>query len=158
MHILKNKLMHINKLLLGLLIITLLSSCATQKLTEEGNTAYTAGDYTTALAAWDQIIEKQESKGQKAEAKVYYKAGLAAHKLDQTKKASDYLRQPNTWNFTRPNFMHRWPASIKPSTICPKKLKPWKIIIRNIRRANELIRLPFVCLKLMWKVKTGKKR
>jgi len=96
--------MHINKLLLGLLIITLLSSCATQKLTEEGNTAYTAGDYTTALAAWDQIIEKQESKGQKAEAKVYYKAGLAAHKLDQTKKASDYLETAEYLEFYTPKL------------------------------------------------------
>jgi len=91
-------------ILQGLFIILIVSSCATQKLTEEGKTAYQANNYEAALNAWDQVIEKQESRGNKAEATIYYKAGLAAKKLDQTSKARKYLEKAEYLEFSSPQL------------------------------------------------------
>ncbi len=96
--------MKFNRLLQGLFIILILHSCATQKLTGEGETAYQAGDYGSALNAWDQVIEKYESKGERADAGIYYKAGLAARELDQPKKARDYLETAEYLEFSSPRL------------------------------------------------------
>ena len=91
-------------LLHGLFIILIISSCATQKLTEEGKTAYQADNYEAALNAWDQVIEKQENRGNKAEATIYYKAGLAAKKMGQTSKARKYLETAENMEFLSPEL------------------------------------------------------
>ena len=91
-------------ILQGLFIILIMSSCATKKLTEEGKTAYQANNYEAALNAWDQVIEKQESRGNKAEATVYCKAGLAAKKMGQTSKARKYLETAENMKFSSPEL------------------------------------------------------
>lgn len=91
-------------ILQGLFIILIISSCATQKLTKEGETAYQSGNYEAALNAWDQVIEKQESRGNKAEATIYYKAGLAAKELNQTSKARKYLEAAENMEFSSPKL------------------------------------------------------
>ena len=91
-------------ILQGLFIVLIISSCATQKLTEEGKTAYQANNYEAALNAWDQVIEKQESRGNKAEATIYYKAGLAAKKMDQISKARKYLETAENMEFSSPEL------------------------------------------------------
>jgi len=96
--------MKFNRLLQGLFIILIIHSCATQKLTEEGETAYQAGDYGSALNAWDQVIEKDESNGERADADIYFKAGLAARELDQPKKARDYLETAEYLEFSSPRL------------------------------------------------------
>ena len=96
--------MKFNRLLQGLFIILILHSCATQKLTEEGKTAYQAGDYGSALNAWDQVIEKDESNGERADADIYFKAGLAARELDQPKKARNYLETAEYLEFSSPRL------------------------------------------------------
>lgn len=83
--------MKINYLLKLLLTIMVFSACATQKLAEEGQKAYKSENYTAALQAWDQVIESNESKGQKAEPKAYFQAGIAALELSKTGKARQYL-------------------------------------------------------------------
>ena len=58
--------MKISKIIQGLIIVLIIQACAssvnTTKLSEDGNTAYNAGNYETALIAWEQIIENSESK------------------------------------------------------------------------------------------------
>src|SRR6056297_3877 len=88
----------------GLFIILIISSCATQKLRKEGESAYQANNYEAALNAWEQVIEKQENRGNKAEATVYYKAGLAAKKLEQTSKAREYLETAENIEFSSPEL------------------------------------------------------
>ena len=96
--------MKFNRLIQGLLIILIIQSCATQKLTKEGNTAYQAGDYDAALNAWEQAIEKYENKGKKAEAEIYYKAGMSAWKLEKPIKARDYLETADYLEFSSPKL------------------------------------------------------
>lgn len=103
-HFIKDEIMKFNRLLQGLFIILLIQSCATQKLTEEGKTAYQAGDYNSALNAWNEVIKKYESKGERADAEIYYKAGLAAKKLGQSKKARDYLETAEYLEFSSPKL------------------------------------------------------
>lgn len=105
MHPLKRKKMKNKRIILnGVLIILIMSSCAMQKLTEEGKTAYQANNYEAALNAWDQVIEKHENRGNKAEATLYYKAGLAAKKLGQTSKARKYLETAENMEFSSPEL------------------------------------------------------
>src|SRR6056297_3666871 len=96
--------MKINQILTGLFIILIISSCATKQLTEEGNNAYQEGDFKSALKAWDQVIETYESKDKKAEAVVYYKAGLAAKNLEQINKARGYLETAEILEFSSPKL------------------------------------------------------
>jgi len=105
LHLHKIKKMKNKRIILqGLLIILIMSSCATQKLTKEGKTAYQSNNYEAALNAWDQVIEKYESRGNKAEATLYYKAGLAAKKLEQTSKARKYLETAENMEFSSPKL------------------------------------------------------
>ncbi len=83
--------MKISNVLKFLLVILIFHSCASTKLTDEGNTAYQSNNYEEALAKYDQVIETAENSGKKAKAPVYEKAGLAAFKLEQTEKARKYL-------------------------------------------------------------------
>ena len=96
--------MKINRIIQGLFIILIISSCATQRLTKKGETAYQAGNYEAALNAWDQAIEKLESKDKKAEASVYYKAGIAAKRLEKTNKARDYLETAEYLEYPSPKL------------------------------------------------------
>jgi len=96
--------MKINRIIPGLIIILIINSCATKQLTDEGNTAYKEGDFKSALNAWDQVIETHESRGKKAEAVVYYKAGLAAKKLEQINKAREYLETAEILEFSSPEL------------------------------------------------------
>ncbi|MFW5916739.1 MAG: tetratricopeptide repeat protein [Bacteroidota bacterium] len=96
--------MKLNGILQGLFIILIIQSCATKKLTEEGKTAYEAGDYESALNAWEEVIEKTESKGNKADSVIYYKAGMAAMELDELKKARDYLETAEYLEFSSPKL------------------------------------------------------
>jgi hypothetical protein len=95
------KLSHILKLVL---IAFIAYSCASTKLTEEGNKNYTEGNYQEALKAYDQIIESKENSGQKAKAPVYEKAGLAAFKLEQTDKARKYLESARGLQYSTPDL------------------------------------------------------
>jgi hypothetical protein len=96
--------MKLNRIIQGLLVIVILQSCATKRLTEEGNSAYNEGNYESALEKWEQVIDKRESMNKKADAEIYFKAGLAAHKLDQTAKASEYLESAEYLEFNSPRL------------------------------------------------------
>ncbi|MGM0531478.1 MAG: tetratricopeptide repeat protein [Bacteroidota bacterium] len=96
--------MKLNRLLQGLFILLLIQSCATQKLTEEGEAAYQEGDYDSALDAWEEVIEKSESKKKTADTVIYYKAGLAARELEQYKKAREYLETAEYMEFSSPRL------------------------------------------------------
>ncbi|MFO8233931.1 MAG: hypothetical protein R6U04_00810 [Bacteroidales bacterium] len=96
--------MNIKRILPGIIIIVIINSCAVKKYTEEGNDAYQAGDYDAALESLEQVIEKRESNNKKAEAEIYYKAGLSAKELDQTSKARRYLESAENLEFTSPEL------------------------------------------------------
>lgn len=90
------------------IIVFLLQSCAssinTTQLSEDGETAYKAGNYETALTAWEQIIESRESKGKKAKAPVYVSAGKSALELKQDDKAQRYLETAKELGFLSPEM------------------------------------------------------
>lgn len=83
--------MKISRLITGFLVVLLLQSCASMKLTSEGNTAFEQGDYEKVLINLDQVIEAKETGGKKAKGEVYEKAGIAAYKLNDIEKAQKYL-------------------------------------------------------------------
>ena len=87
-----------------LFIVLIIQGCATRQLTQEGQSAYEAGNYEAALQAYDQVIEKSESQGETAEAKVYYKAGMAAWQLKQTDKALEYLERAEYLEYPSPKL------------------------------------------------------
>jgi len=89
---LKNKaIMKISRLIPGFLVILLLQSCASMKLTSESNTAFEQGDYEKVLVNLNQVIEAKEASGKKAKGEVYEKAGIAAYNLKNIEKAQKYL-------------------------------------------------------------------
>ena len=96
--------MKVTRIIPTLIVILLLSSCATQKLIEDGNTAYDDGNYESALNSLEQVIEKRESAGRKAEGEVYYKAGKAAMKLGQSDKARTYLESAEETEYASPGL------------------------------------------------------
>ncbi len=96
--------MKLNRLLQGLVIVLIIQSCAVNQLTEEGENAYQKGNYEAALNAWDQVIEKYESKGERADAEIYYKAGMAALKLEKPKKARNYLEKSEYLEYVSPKL------------------------------------------------------
>ena len=100
----KDKNMKLIRLIPVLAIVLLIQSCATNQLTREGKTAYQKGNYEAALNAWDQVIEKYESKGERADGEIYYKAGLAARKLKEPKKARGYLEKAEYLEYTSPRL------------------------------------------------------
>jgi tetratricopeptide (TPR) repeat protein len=96
--------MKINRLLQGLVIILIIQSCAVNQLTSEGESAYQKGNYAAALKAWDQVIEEYESKGERAAGEIYYKAGMAARKLEKPKKARNYLQKAEYLEYPSPKL------------------------------------------------------
>ena len=96
--------MKISKILIVLFFAIAVSSCATMKLTEEGNQAYQAENYESALKVYDQIIEGKESAGKKAKAIVYINAGKAALELEQTDKARKYLESARGLQYASPEL------------------------------------------------------
>ncbi|MFP4042095.1 MAG: tetratricopeptide repeat protein [Bacteroidales bacterium] len=96
--------MKLNRIIQGLLIVLIAQSCATKKLTEQGNTAYDSGAYDTTLSALGKVIEKRESQNKKAEPEIYFKAGMAAHKLGKTDTAREYLEKAERLEFSSPEL------------------------------------------------------
>ena len=96
--------MKFKRIIQGLFIILIIHSCTTQKLIEKGQTAYEEDKYEAALQAWDQVVEKYENKGKKADAGIYYKAGLAACELELTEKALDYLETAQYLEYPSPKL------------------------------------------------------
>jgi len=100
--------MKISKIIQGLIIVLIIQACAssvnTTKLSEDGNTAYNAGNYETALIAWEQIIENSESKGKKAKGPAYVGAGKSALKLEQNDKAIKYLETAREISYSSPEM------------------------------------------------------
>ncbi|MFP4447711.1 MAG: hypothetical protein ACLFPH_03190 [Bacteroidales bacterium] len=96
--------MKLNRIIQGLLIVLIAQSCATKKLTEQGNTAYDSGAYDTTLSALGKVIEKRESQNKKAEPEIYFKAGMAAHKLGKTDTALEYLEKAERLEFSSPEL------------------------------------------------------
>jgi len=76
-----------------LFILLIIQGCATQQLTNQGQNAFREGDYDSALQNFEQVIQKSEAAGNSADAEVYFKAGMAAWELGQTKKAVRYLEK-----------------------------------------------------------------
>ncbi len=87
----KYHIMKRSRIILFISITLLLTSCASSKLTSEGNEAFSKGNYKEALISYDQLIESKESTNKKASALVYANAGKAAYKLNEIEKAQKYL-------------------------------------------------------------------
>lgn len=89
---LQNKsIMKFSKFILVSVIILLMQSCASMKLTSEGNAAYEKGDYKNVLLNLEQVINSKESSSKKAKGEVYEQAGIAAFELNNIEKAQKYL-------------------------------------------------------------------
>lgn len=101
---LKDKIMKFNRIVSLLILVLLIQSCAVQKLTKEGNSAYEAGNYEAALSNLEEVIKKIESKGEQAEGEVYFKAGMAAMELGKTEKASEYLEVAEYLEYPSPRL------------------------------------------------------
>lgn len=75
------------------LLLTTALSCSTtkkvQQLTSDANTAFSNGDYTTALAGYEQLMGGEKN----VSGEVYCNAGISAWELGQTEKAIDYLEK-----------------------------------------------------------------
>ena len=85
-------------------ILMIIQACATQDVTNKGQKAYQAGNYEAALRKWDQMIENYESKGNMADSTVYFKAGMAAWKLNQPNKAIRYLEKAQYLGYPSPQL------------------------------------------------------
>ena len=96
--------MKIHKLLLGLVVVILLQSCAVKKLTTEGEAAYMEGNYTSALDALGEVIEKRENAGKKAQAEIYYMAGISAYELGNFQEAREYLEAAEREGYSSPDL------------------------------------------------------
>lgn len=100
----KNKTMRFTSIIQVMFIFLIIQGCVTQQLTNEGQSAYKEGNYEKALQAYDQVIEKYKKQGETAEAAVYYKAGMAAWKLDQSEKALKYLERAEYLEYPSPKL------------------------------------------------------
>lgn len=87
-----------------LFIFLIIQGCAIQQLTNEGQSAYEKGHYESALHQFEQVIEKNKSKGDRANAEIYYKAGMSAWQLDQTQKAIRYLERAEYLEYPSPKL------------------------------------------------------
>ncbi|MGM0551036.1 MAG: tetratricopeptide repeat protein [Bacteroidota bacterium] len=96
--------MKIQRILGILLVITMLASCSTMQLSNQGEAAYEQGDYETALAALEEIISLRENNGKSAEPEVYYRAGMAAHQLGQQEKAAQHLSYADYLGYRTPEL------------------------------------------------------
>jgi tetratricopeptide (TPR) repeat protein len=85
-------------------IVLILQGCATQQLTNQGQSAYQKGDYDAALQNFEQVIQKSEQAGNDTDAEVYFKAGRAAWELGQTKKAIRYLEKAEYLEYPSPRL------------------------------------------------------
>lgn len=96
--------MKLSNILKFFIVVIVLNSCASTKLTEEGNLAYKAKNYEEALAKYDQIIASAENTGKKAKAPVYLNAGISALELEQTDKARKYLESARGLQLSSPEL------------------------------------------------------
>lgn len=96
--------MKANRIIQGFLILLIAQSCATKKLTQEGTTAYERGNYNTAFSALEQVIEKNESNDKQSDKAIYYKAGVAAWKIEKTDKAIKYLEKADYLEYSDANL------------------------------------------------------
>lgn len=96
--------MKISRILQVLLITSIITSCATTKLTEEGEIAYQEKNYKAALESLEKVIESKESRGKKAKGTVYFKAGKSALELEQTDKARKYLELAEQTEYESPEL------------------------------------------------------
>jgi len=100
--------MKFSRIIPGLLIIFLLQSCTsslnTTELSANGEIAYKAGNYEASLIAYEQIIEKSESKGKNAKGPEYVGAGKAALELNQIEKARKYLEIARGISYSSPDM------------------------------------------------------
>jgi tetratricopeptide (TPR) repeat protein len=96
--------MQCKTILQGLSILMIIQACATQDVTNKGQKAYQAGNYEAALHTWDQMIEKHVSKGNMADSAIYFKAGMAASKLNQPNKAIRYLEKAQYLEYPSPQL------------------------------------------------------
>lgn len=91
--------------ILKLFILTIfLQSCASTKISEEGNASFNSKNYEEALKSYEQIIESKESTGKKAKAPVYVNAGISALELEQTDKARKYLETAKELQYSSPEM------------------------------------------------------
>jgi len=86
-----------------LFVLLIIKGCATQQLTNQGQSAYQKGNYESALESFEQVIEKGESSNG-ADAEVYFKAGMAAWELGQAKKAIRYLERAEYLEYPSPTL------------------------------------------------------
>jgi len=96
--------MKYSKLILFIISIIIVQSCAVTKLADEGQVAYEAKNYEAALTSWDQLIESLESKGKKAKGPIYYQSGVSALELNQTEKAQKYLESAKEVGYSSPEM------------------------------------------------------
>ncbi|MGM0567578.1 MAG: tetratricopeptide repeat protein [Bacteroidota bacterium] len=96
--------MYINRIIAILITLMVVQSCATSKLTEEGETAYQEGNYEAALSKWEQHINEKEQELKTVDSSIYFKAGKAAWELDQSDKAQDYLESADNTGYASPEL------------------------------------------------------
>ncbi len=96
--------MKILRILQVLLITSIITSCATTKLTEEGEIAYKEKNYKAAIESLEKVIESKESRGKKAKGIVYFKAGKSALELEQIDKARKYLELAEQTEYESPEL------------------------------------------------------
>jgi tetratricopeptide (TPR) repeat protein len=96
--------MKISRVLQVVLITSIITSCATTKLTEEGEIAYQEKNYKAALESLEKVIESKESRGKKAKGIVYFKTGKSALELEQTDKARKYLELAEQTEYESPEL------------------------------------------------------
>lgn len=96
--------MKISRILQVLLITLIITSCATTKLTEEGEVVYQEKNYKAALESWEQVIESKENRGKKAKGTIYFKAGRSALELEQIDKARKYLESAKQTDYESPEL------------------------------------------------------
>lgn len=96
--------MRLNQIVSALVVFLIVHSCTTTKLVEEGQAAYQQGNYETALAKWEQIIIETEKQAKLVDSSLYYKAGMAALKLDKKDKAQQYFVWADDGGFSSPDM------------------------------------------------------
>jgi len=96
--------MNIQRILGTILLVSMLASCSTMQLTNQGQSAYEEGDYKTALESLEEVIALREKNGKSAEAEIYYRAGMAAHQLGQNEKAAQHLSYADYLGYRTPKL------------------------------------------------------
>lgn len=92
------------RILQVLLITSIITSCTTTQLIEQGDKAYKNGNYTETLQVLEQVIESKESKGRNTKGTVYFKAGKSALELEQIDKARKYLESAEQNEYESPEL------------------------------------------------------